>query len=211
MKLWLLCKLFVTVSFVNILPVICDYDDAENGAYKCPSKLHGVVNLNNSNFESCIVNTTSLWLIVFYAPWCDHCIPFLSSLETIHTELSNISYIAKVDISENRIIGNKFQITGFPTVKFIVGDKVCSYFGRRRTDEIVSYVKKGHFNDSTCQLFVEKNPFQKLISPLYIAIKHAKSGNYVSLMLVLLPICTFFAIIIMSIFFVKQKKTEKLQ
>ncbi|KAF9158370.1 hypothetical protein DFQ26_007728 [Actinomortierella ambigua] len=77
-----------------------------------------VLALTPDNFES--VGSTPA-LIKFYAPWCGHC----KNLEPTYNELGAAFkdqkekvIIAKVNADEHRALGNRFNIKGFPTLKW---------------------------------------------------------------------------------------------
>jgi len=51
-------------------------------------------------------------------------------------------YIAKVDATENAKLKERFEIKGFPTLKFFKDGKPIDYKGKRETKGIVDYVTK---------------------------------------------------------------------
>ncbi|CAE7262187.1 pdi-2 [Symbiodinium sp. KB8] len=51
-------------------------------------------------------------------------------------------FIAKVDATANRELGDRFDVRGFPTLKFFRGGKPTEYGGGRTADEIVNWVTK---------------------------------------------------------------------
>ena len=67
---------------------------------KAPS---AVVELNNDNFNSVIVNSDKPAFVKFFAPWCGHC----KSLEPTYEEFANVFnnddvIIARIDCDANR-------------------------------------------------------------------------------------------------------------
>jgi thioredoxin-like negative regulator of GroEL len=46
----------------------------------------------------------------------------VTSSEELATELKGVANVAKVDVTGNRDIGNRFDIKGFPTIKFFHHD-----------------------------------------------------------------------------------------
>jgi len=48
----------------------CTFFLAANGLY---SSSDDVIELTPSNFNREVIQSASLWLVEFYAPWCGHC------------------------------------------------------------------------------------------------------------------------------------------
>ena len=81
-----------------------------------------VVILTTANFEketqASTGSTTGDWLVEFYAPWCGHCKKLSPTWESLATNLKGKVNVGKVDVPENRDLGSRFGIKGFPTIKF---------------------------------------------------------------------------------------------
>jgi hypothetical protein len=52
--------------------------------------------------------------------------------------------VGKVDVTENRPLGSRFDIKGFPTIKFFHEGEVFPYKGARSKAAFTSYVKGGY-------------------------------------------------------------------
>ncbi|OQE32737.1 hypothetical protein PENFLA_c001G09432 [Penicillium flavigenum] len=116
------------------------------------SALSGVATASNSavkdllpsNFDD-VVLTGKPALVEFFAPWCGHC----KTLAPIYEELGQTFAfaedkvtIAKVDADENRSLGKRFGIQGFPTVKWFDGksDKPEEYKGGRDLESLSAFI-----------------------------------------------------------------------
>jgi len=103
-----------------------------------------VVDLDLSNFDS-VVDRSKHVFVKFYAPWCGHC----KSLAPIWEELGNsfpadsTVVIAKVDADAHRDLGQRFDISGFPTLKYFpMGTKTpTDYESGRDIDSLINFVE----------------------------------------------------------------------
>eukprot|EP00559_Dactyliosolen_fragilissimus_P008963 CAMPEP_0184861942 /NCGR_PEP_ID=MMETSP0580-20130426/6514_1 /TAXON_ID=1118495 /ORGANISM="Dactyliosolen fragilissimus" /LENGTH=236 /DNA_ID=CAMNT_0027359625 /DNA_START=53 /DNA_END=763 /DNA_ORIENTATION=- len=121
-----------------------------------------VISLTDETFEhqtqASTGQTTGKWLVKFYAPWCGHC----KSLEPVWNVLAetmesdkeegNDEYegiiIAKVDVTTNPELGDRFDIKGFPTIKYFADRRMYAYEGSRSMESFMEFVKDGYKKSS---------------------------------------------------------------
>lgn len=116
-----------------------DYDEGDGSADEAD-----VVVLTTKNFDATI-KAHKYVLVEFYAPWCGHCkqlAPEYARAATAIKALEEDIVIAKVDATEQKELGDRFEIKGFPTLKWFVDGEATEYGGGRDEKTIVSWVKK---------------------------------------------------------------------
>lgn len=103
-----------------------------------------VVNLTPEDFDKKVIESTDLWIVEFYAPWCGHCKNLAPEWEKAAAQLegSNV-HIAAVDADKFGELGGRFQVQGFPTIKVFGDDKSnpSNYEDQRRAASIVKFAK----------------------------------------------------------------------
>ena len=106
------------------------------------SKDTSVIQLNKDNFEKEVIKSDSLWLILFYAPWCGHCRAFHPQFEKLAKSTKGLFKIGAVNCEEERDLASKYKIDGFPTVLFFGEDKTKTeeYEGDRKAEKIVDWL-----------------------------------------------------------------------
>lgn len=101
-----------------------------------------VVTLTTSSFKD-FVKGDQLSLVEFYAPWCGHCQALAPHYEEAATTLlSDGVRLAKVDCTVEEALCSEHEVTGFPTLKVFRDGQATPYTGPRKTDGIVSYMRK---------------------------------------------------------------------
>jgi len=105
-----------------------------------------VVVLDESNFDSVVNDKTKNVLVEFYAPWCGHCKKLAPDWEKLAAAFKNDReiVIANVDADKHRSVGEKYGVSGFPTLKFFPKDNKAGvpYEGSRDLDALVKFVNE---------------------------------------------------------------------
>jgi len=107
-----------------------------NGLYDASDD---VVQLTPSNFHKLVVDSSDLWFVEFYAPWCGHCKSLTPEWKKAATALKGVVKIGAVDADAHNGLGSQYQVRGFPTIK-VFGDnkfKPSDYNGGRNAQGIV--------------------------------------------------------------------------
>lgn len=99
-----------------------------------------VVELSDSNFDELVMQSKDLWLVEFYAPWCGHCKSLAPQWRQAANQLEGKVKVAMVDATVHKALADRYQVTGFPTIKVFGADKSSPelYEGPRAAAGIVA-------------------------------------------------------------------------
>nr|XP_061810161.1 protein disulfide-isomerase A4-like isoform X1 [Nerophis lumbriciformis] len=103
---------------------------------------NGVLVLTDANFDTFIEGKDTV-LVEFYAPWCGHCKQFAPEYEKIAQTLKENDppiLVAKVDATEAKDLGSRFDVSGYPTIKVLKRGEAVDYDGDRTEKAIVERV-----------------------------------------------------------------------
>jgi len=102
-----------------------------------------VVVLTNENFDS-YVGGKAAALVEFYAPWCGHCKSLAPKYEAVGSVFAGDSevVVGKVDATEEQEIASRFDISGYPTLKYFPAGSSTpeDYQGGREVEDFVEYL-----------------------------------------------------------------------
>lgn len=79
--------------------------------------------LNKDNWKQEVMQSDSLWLIEFYAPWCGHCKSLAPEWTSAAKQLKGVVKVGAVDMTTDQELGSPYNVQGFPTLKWFGFDK----------------------------------------------------------------------------------------
>ncbi len=131
-------------SFITTLTLLATFFLAPTSA--------AVIDLTDSTFEhqtqASTGQTTGKWFVKFYAPWCGHCKSLAPTWEDLSDRLQESDVhdviIAKVDCTQEKEVCNRFNIKGFPSLKYFANRKMFAYKGARDIDALYDFVTEGY-------------------------------------------------------------------
>ncbi|XP_021772768.1 protein disulfide-isomerase like 2-1-like [Chenopodium quinoa] len=137
---------------------LAEYVNSEGGTnVKIATTPSNVVVLSTDNFDEVVMDKSKDVLVEFYAPWCGHCKALAPTYEKVATAFkSEDVVIASLDADKYKDLGEKYGISGFPTLKFFPKSNKDGedYDGGRDLEDFVSFIneKCGTSRDSKGQL-----------------------------------------------------------
>jgi protein disulfide-isomerase A6 len=104
-----------------------------------------VIDLIPDNFDDIVLKSGKPALVEFFAPWCGHCknlAPIYEELAASFAHAGEKVTIAKVDADENKSLGRRFDVKGYPTLKWFdgVSEKPIDYNSGRDIESLTSFI-----------------------------------------------------------------------
>ena len=102
-----------------------------------------VKNLDDSNFDS-VISAGDHVLVEFYAPWCGHCKNLKPIYEKVAATFANEKscIVAAIDATTVPSIAEKYDVSGYPTLKMFSNGEVKDYNGGRTEEDFTSYLNE---------------------------------------------------------------------
>eukprot|EP01116_Phalansterium_solitarium_P009009 TRINITY_DN22_c0_g1_i1.p1 TRINITY_DN22_c0_g1~~TRINITY_DN22_c0_g1_i1.p1 ORF type:complete len:372 (-),score=196.29 TRINITY_DN22_c0_g1_i1:538-1599(-) len=126
-------------SLDDIVTYINNKAGSKARAKKAPS---AVVVLDESNFDSVVLNNDKDVLVEFYAPWCGHCKKLAPDYEKVAAAFAAEAdvVVANLDADAVKDIGSRYGVTGFPTIKFFGKNNKENPETYERARDVASFV-----------------------------------------------------------------------
>lgn len=97
-----------------------------------------VIDIDMGNFESEVLSFTGTAIIDFWAKWCVPC----QELSKLLDELPDSIKIFKVDVDENQMLAQSFQVMSIPTVILVKnGETINRLVGLHDKKEYLKLIK----------------------------------------------------------------------
>ncbi|XP_045490093.1 protein disulfide-isomerase A5 [Pieris rapae] len=102
-----------------------------------------LLHLTADSFDSTLKHVNNA-MVVFYAPWCGHCKNLKPNLikaeESMRTQ-QIAGMIAVVDVTSEQGLGSRFNIKGYPSIKYFNNGEYKYDLNFRTDDKIVEFMK----------------------------------------------------------------------
>jgi|SRR5690348_18437296 len=82
------------------------------------------IEVNESNFEAEVLNSTQPVVVDFWAEWCGPCKMLGPVLDEIASEQIGKARVAKVNVDKNSALAERFSIRSIPTLLYFKGGQV---------------------------------------------------------------------------------------
>lgn len=101
-----------------------------------------VILLNSTTFEADVINSKDIWLVIFFAPWCQYCKAFSPEFELAAESLKGVFKLGAVNVDEERDLSNDYGIDHLPTVKFfgIQKENPVEFEEERTAEAIIDFM-----------------------------------------------------------------------
>jgi protein disulfide isomerase len=100
--------------------------------------------LTESTFDD-FVSGNKYVLAEFYAPWCGHCKALAPEYAKAATALKTTGSevkLAKIDATEQKDLGQRFGVSGYPTLFWFVDGEKREYTGGRTEADILAWINR---------------------------------------------------------------------
>jgi len=100
----------------------------------------GVTMLTPANFQQEVIESDSVVVVEFFAPWCGHCKSLTPEYKSFAKATAGIIKVAAVDADAHKELGGQYGVQGFPTIKIFGGNKnsPVDYQGARTAEAMVT-------------------------------------------------------------------------
>lgn len=101
-----------------------------------------ITELNQSTFQTEVIESETLVLVDFWASWCAPCRMQTPILHDVESELDSTCKICKLNVDDNMEIASTFGISSIPCLMlFKNGKAISTKVGLTQKDELLGWIK----------------------------------------------------------------------
>eukprot|EP00271_Cylindrocystis_brebissonii_P009387 TRINITY_DN241_c0_g1_i1.p1 TRINITY_DN241_c0_g1~~TRINITY_DN241_c0_g1_i1.p1 ORF type:complete len:455 (-),score=83.18 TRINITY_DN241_c0_g1_i1:550-1914(-) len=97
--------------------------------------------LTEDTFDEQVLESSDIWMVEFFAPWCGHCKKLAPEWKAASISLKGKVKLGQVDCTEHQNLCGKFDVRGYPSIKVFGADKEnpTDYESIRDADSIEAF------------------------------------------------------------------------
>ena len=84
------------------------------------------MDVTDADFEAQVVKSDKPVLVDFWAPWCAPCRMVGPIVEEMAEDMKDTIKVCKVNIDENQVVAQTYDVRAIPTLIFFVGGRVAA-------------------------------------------------------------------------------------
>jgi len=117
---------YLLLSFISLIVYADEHVD-----------MNHLKDFTSDSFDT-LVKDADDWFLMFHAPWCGHCKKFKPTFAKVATKFDRRINFGLVDCTKEKALCERFDVRGFPSLKFHRGGEYHVYESSR-TEEHVSF------------------------------------------------------------------------
>ena len=107
--------------------------------------MSNAIEVDQSNFDSDVLQNKTRVLVDFWAPWCGPCRAIAPIIDAVAQEFAGSLEVRKLNVDDNPDLAAKYNVRGIPTlVLFQDGNVVDQIVGAVTKSQLVEFVNKAN-------------------------------------------------------------------
>jgi thioredoxin 1 len=102
-----------------------------------------VQTFTDTNFDETVLKSGGPVLVDFWAPWCGPCKRIAPTIDALAAEYSGKLTIGKMNVDDNPMVPERYQVRGIPTLLLFKGGQVVeSVVGAAQKEDLKKVIEK---------------------------------------------------------------------